>query len=1085
MKCAECDHENREGSKFCTVCGAALYLMCLRCAAPIVESDRFCSGCGARVNSTGAVPQLAPPIEHSAPATSAAASPSLSAERKNVTVLFADISGFTAMSEKLDPEDVANVTNSCLKLMADTVVRYEGYIDKFIGDCIMAIFGAPITHENDPELAVRAALDMNRALKQFNTELPVKLEKPLTLHTGINSGMVIAGAVGSDQKMDYTVMGDTVNLASRLESIGGPGQIFISGYTHNLTRGLFEVNALEPIKVKGKKDPVAIYEVIKAKSGKAQTRKTDAALVPLVGRDEELDRLAACAERLSDGRGQAVFLISEPGIGKSRLEAEFKSRLAGGDIQTIEGTCRSFGQSTSYYVFADILRNLCDIDSEDLPGFMASKIAKHLPLLLHLDPEALDAQAREAVVFLGAILGLELSEQFDIPVHEMDAQERKTATFRALAWLLRSLASQRPLQMVVENLHFADNASIEALGYLFEALRDDPVMLVGLMRPAKDQASAKLIAIAREILADAATEIEFDRLDQVDSDKMVQQLLRSDQVPEDVLALVWVRAGGNPLYIEEIIRSMVDDGVIEQAEDGNIRVARDLDEIEMPSSIQGIIIARVDKLQSGMKDVLQTASVIGPMFDHALLQRMMDVEDLDDKLDRLCDMGLIFESSSFPAIEYSFRNILIQEAVYSTMLLKTRRKAHLAVGREIEKFYGARLEDQFEVLAEHFRLGEDPPRAFEFTLNSGNKAKRSHANENAADFFRRAIAIGESLGESEVPLFEVHVAYSDTQELLGDVEGAIASWQKAIALIDEALPRADALRNIGRIEEKRGDPERAMAAYSEAEEILAEYPDAVETGMLLTNQSWVLNRQGEGEAAIEKANRALAIFEALEATTEIAQVCNNLAVIYEHAGNLEKALDYNRRSLDLTIAIGNKRRTGNVCMSMGYLHRRRDEPEVALDYFDRAFETMTRIGNMFGAGSAAMLKGQCYIDLARLEEAEDALKGAMRLHRELGLDVKILANALALATVYLSTGDIAAVRTHLSAAKSLANGRNAVLEQAEVARLEARLAIQEGKKPEAKFAEAIKLFKAAKHERNAAETKAELAEFLKGEAGAK
>ncbi len=641
---------------------------------------------------------------------------------------------------------------------------------------------------------------------------------------------------------------------------------------------------------------------------------------------------------------------------------------------------------------------------------------------------------------------------------------------------------QRPLQVVVENLHLADNASIEALSYLFDALRDDPVMLVGLMRPAIDHSSAELPAIASEAMAGSATEIVFEKLDRAESDKIVQQLLRSDQVPDDVLALVWSRASGNPLYIEEITRSMIDDGVIEHAPDGSVSVARDLDEIEMPSSIQGIIIARVDRLQSGMKDVLQTASVIGPVFDHALLQKLMDVEDLDDKLDRLCDMGLIFESSAFPAIEYSFRSILIQEAVYSTMLLKTRRKAHLAVAREIEKFYGARLEDYFEVLAEHYRLGEDEARAFEFTLNSGNKAKRSYANDNAANFFRQAIAMGESLGESEVALHDVYVAYSDTQELLGDVDGAIASWQKAIALIGEALPRADALRNIGRIEEKRGDNERAIAAYGEAEEILADYPDVVETGMLLTNQSWVLNKQGERDAAIEKANRALGIFEANEATTQIAQVCNNLAVIYEHAGDLEKALDYNRRSLDLTIAIGNKRRTGNVCMSMGYLHRKRDEPEVALDYFDRAFETMKRIGNEFGAGSAAMLKGQCYIDLGRLEEAEDALKSAMRLHRELGLEVKILANELALATVYLDSGDIAAARTHLGAAKSLAKARKAVLEQAEVARLEARLAIREGKKPEAKFAAAIKLLKAAKQKRYAAEVEAELAAFLQDEA---
>ena len=922
---------------------------------------------------------------------------------------------------------------------------------------------------------------MRKDLEHYNDDLPIKLEKPLTLHIGINSGMVIAGGVGSDQKMDYTVMGDTVNLASRLESIAGTGQIFISSYTHNLIRSLFDFTAHEPIKVKGKKDPVAVYEVVKARSLKGQARKAGAVAAPLVGRDQELKTLDQCAQWLVDQQGQAVFLISDPGIGKSRVQAELKGRLKEGDIQVIEGMCPSFGQTTSYYVFADIVKNLCDIDSEDLPGFMAAKIAKNLPLLLHLDPEALDSEAREAVVFIGAILGLQLAEQFDVPVDEMDAQELKMSTFRAVAWLFKNLARAKPLLLVLENLHHADNTSVEMLAYLFEALKDDPVMMLVLMRPVKEHASDKLPLIAEKALGAGCTQITFERLTAAESDKLVGQLLGCETVADAVLELVRGRAEGNPLYIEEIVRSLLDDGVVEKVGDGEIRIAKDLDQIAIPSSIQGIIIARIDKLQSGLKDILHTASVVGPVFKQALIQRLVTLADIDDKLSQLADMGLIFESSSFPEIEYSFRNVLIQEAVYSTMLLKKRKELHQIVAREMEALYGARLEDHFEVLAEHYRLADDDERTFEYLVKSGFKAKATYANQNAAKYFQEALEVGQGLAHPATALQDIYIAYSDTQELLGDLDGAIQSWRQAIELIDDDLRKADAMRNIGRIEEKLGSKDQAIEVYEQASALLADHPDTIEAGLLMMNQSWVLNQIGQHEEAVEKAERALEIFEAQQATEQTAQVCNNLAVVFEHMGDLEKALEFNRRSLELTIEMGNKRRSGNVYLSMGYLHRKRDELEEALDYFDKAFETMDRIGNLFGAGSAAMLKGRCYIDLDRLDEAESALLGAMRMHRELGLETKILANELALCTVYVRKGDGAAARDHLVRARTIATERDRAVDLAEAARLEAQLLILEGKKPERKFEEAIELFKGLNRDRDAASVAEELSRYVESD----
>jgi len=472
-------------------------------------------------------------------------------ERKNVTVLFADISGFTSMSEKLDPEDVTTLMNDCLKIMADIVIKYEGYVDKFIGDCIMAIFGAPITHENDPELAVRAALDMKREIAEFNKGLPVKLEKPLTLHIGINSGIVIAGGVGSDKKLDYTVMGDTVNLASRLESIAGASQIFVSSYTYNLTRDLFDFVRHEPIKVKGKKDPVAVYEAVNEKSLKEQDRKGDIAAVPLVGRSQEIELLKKCAQKFMVGQGQAVFLVSDQGFGKSRIQAEVKKYFEKGQVQIIQGICHSFNRSTSYYVFSEIFKELFNIDSEDLEELVAEKIVKNLPLLLNIRPEALDPEARKAIVFIGAIMDVQLGGEFDIPVSHMEAQEIKISTFRAVSWFFERMSKSKPLLLILDNLHHADSTSVELIAYLFDALKNLPVMLLLLMRPWKDHPSYKLPLIAKKTLEDCSIEITFKNLNSSECIEFIQYFLNTDHVPEVILRLVQTRADGNPLYIEE------------------------------------------------------------------------------------------------------------------------------------------------------------------------------------------------------------------------------------------------------------------------------------------------------------------------------------------------------------------------------------------------------------------------------------------------------------------------------------------------------------------------------------------------------
>ncbi len=1060
MNCPHCHLDNRPNLHYCTRCGLLLIAICTQCRAPYATDDLYCGTCGWRLQGGNRPTQQANLLQTGLTTTMPTGAP-LESERKNVTVLFADISGFTAMSEKMDPEEVTNIMNGCMKMLANIVHRYEGYVDKFIGDCIMAIFGAPITHENDPELALRAALDMQKEMEEYNHSLANRIDTPLTLHTGINSGMVIAGGVGSDKKMEYTVMGDTVNLAARLESLAKTGQTFVSGYTYNLTRNLFEFIRHEPIKVKGKKEPVAVFEVVRAKSRTEQNLDQSQTSSPLVGRNRELETLRNCLDLHAGGRGIVTFLISPAGVGKSRIHQEIKKQFLKGErIQVLEGTCRSFNRDTSYAVFIEIFRQMLNIDSEDLDNLIADKLTENLPLLLGFTLQNLSEEARKAMVFIGAILGLKLGGEFDLPLEKMNAQEIKIGIFRACAWFLQTLALRKPLILVLEDLHLADPTSVELVASLFETVKQAPILLLLLMRPVSDHPSNKLPLIADKELDDQAVEIHFKQLTPTECDELTKQLLHAQEVPETILQLIRSRADGNPMFIEEIVRSLLDEGIVEVSPEGQLTLIKNLDEITIPSSIQGMFIARIDKLSASYKDILLTATVIGPVFKLALLQRLFPNTELEPKLAGLVEMGLIFESKSFPEIEYSFRNIMIQEAIYSTLLHKKRRELHATVAQEIESLFATRLEDHCEVLAQHYQRADRPQQTYFYLVKSGLKAKETHANAVAVVALQQAMELGKSLENPPLPLLETCIALSEVQELTGEFLAAIESRHHIMATINDPLLRIDHMRRIGRLHEKLEDYDQAMQVYNAAHSELQPYPDSIEMGLLLMNKSWILNRLGERESAALQAKEALAIFEAHDTRENIAMVCNNLGVILEHQGDLEQALTYNQKSLQIFSELGDKRQTANLYLSLGFLHEKNNSLTDALKFFERSHEIMEKIENPFGAGTALMREGICLFRLNRLLEAEKALKEALRIHRQLNLTRKVTANLWTLCELYLALGSIPKARKHMEEANSSAITRNDKLDQAQCALLEARILIQEENDPTPAFQEAIRLYTA-------------------------
>jgi class 3 adenylate cyclase len=543
------------------------------------------------------------------------------AERKQVTVMFADISGFTAMSEKLDPEEVRSMINACFERLGEAIDRYDGHIDKFIGDEIMALFGAPVTHENDPERALRAALEMVEALAEFNLEHAELIPKPLALHFGINSGLAIAGGIGTSHRQDYSVMGDTVNLAARLEDLSEAGEILVGETTYRLTAPLFEFETLKPIKVKGKAQPVRVYRLVKAKAVPAgQIRGIEGLNSPMVGRVQEFARLKETFNRFLNGQGGVVSIIGEAGLGKSRLVKELSQTcIQEAPATWIEGRALSYGESASYLVGRDVLRNLVGLDLE------ASSMEAGLTLRSAIT-QLLPQQAADIYPYLAYLLDIELDHESAQRIKYLEGEALHQQILQAVRTYILASTQQTPLVIVWEDLHWADPSSLRLLETLLAPARAGSLLhLLIYRRPVRESRIWEFQQKINEIMQEAHLIIELASLTPEESGQLLDNLLGSDALPEQVRELIIGKAEGNPFYLEEVIRSLIDSQAITRAAgNGHWVAAPWLDKIKLPDSLQGVIMARIDQLDPDTKRTLQVASVIGRNFPYEVLSQVMD-----------------------------------------------------------------------------------------------------------------------------------------------------------------------------------------------------------------------------------------------------------------------------------------------------------------------------------------------------------------------------------------------------------------------------------------------------------------------------
>jgi len=779
---------------------------------------------------------------------------SIQGERRHATVIFADLSGFTNLAERLDPEVVTSFLNDLMKELIDAVYQCGGMVNQIIGDCVMAVFGAPIALEDDAARALRAALAMRERLEPFNKRWLDQLKEPLALHTGISSGMVVAANVGSNLRMSYTIIGDVVNVASRLQAMATPGQILGNQGTYRLTRGGFDFQTLEPIRVKGKNDPIAVFELTSAKS-----RREEGLASPLVGREWECKVIRKAISATKSGHGAIVLVFGDAGVGKSRLLNETRSSMSE-EFNWLEGRCFASTQILSYTPILDLLRQQIQIADTQSTEEQQSALSRYVSANFADEPDVYP--------ILAQLLALPL-EPADVDVVEaLKGEEFRRRFYSLVEALLISLGEKQPVVLVIEDLHWADESSIDLIAHLLPLIKRTRFSFVGLSRSRQRPANlwqklAPILEECRENLVD----IPLQSLSVEESRSLMTHLLDGGYLPASVAEEILDKSEGNPFFLEEVVRSLIERGDLRF--DGKEWVVTSLTGIlQVPDSLQGVLLSRLDRLSVDLKQLTQKAAVIGRIFYYRVLERITSASNsLRDQLANLENLDLVHERCRLPELEFIFRHALTQEVAYQTLLTPTRKGLHQQVGDALESLFRDRLDEFAGVLAYHFYSAESWHKALEYSIRSGDAAFRVCAYAEARDHYGRALKCVKYLEPDPIHLrhkVEITIGLVGASLHAGVPDQNLAmlveSEQIAQSLDDPVLTARIQLW-IGRAHYIGGRLKEATHYYQQALYLAQELEDPALAALPRAVFGRVLLMQGRFKESLQMLNEAIPLLE--------------------------------------------------------------------------------------------------------------------------------------------------------------------------------------------------------------------------------
>jgi len=1048
MRCRSCATELVAGAKFCHVCGTQVAENCPSCNSPIKPEYRFCPECGfSLAPADGQAPSPSAPPPTPAPPRPAAPREeitwedrldrlsrhipedlalkirgiqgTISGERKLVTVLFCDLVGSTAIAERMDPEEYRDLLDQYLELAFQQIYRFEGIVNQLAGDGMMALFGAPVAHEDAPYRAVRAACEIQIALTEFNTKLRARRGFELTARVGIHTGPVVVGTVGNDLKMDYTAIGDTTNLAARLQSLATPGSILASESTYRLVRGFFEVRATGPFTVRGKSEPVQAYEILGRSEITTSIGASEArGLTPLVGREQELLQLAACFARVQSGAPQVVTVIGGYGTGKSRLLFEFRQSLAAESVVFFEGRCSALKQKAPYAPFVVMLKQFFSIGSSDPPARAAEKIAEGV--------REFDPRLDEIYPFLARMLSVGGTDKQELPGDEIKRQ-----TFHALAELVSRVSGRTPVVLVIEDLHWIDDSSRELIELAVAQLMRARVMMIFTHRPDFHGAWRSQVAL---------TQLSLHALSNDDTRRIVRAV-GSGVLPASLEERILTKAEGSPFFAEEITRALFEEGYLAN-EDGVVVLTRPLDEVMIPGTVREVIAARIDRLGASAKRVVQVASVFGRQFHRDQVARLFERETIDVAmiLVSLEHRGILHRKNLHSDDEYRFGESLTQEVAYDGLLLKERRQLHERIGLLLEKEPQDGNAERVALLAHHFVRSDNRRKALETLLAAARQAEALPSYPTATDFYRQAWELGyASLAEGA----EVD---DDFRRLV--LGAALDLCRMAVVYISPDSVDIENAARVGRdLAEGLGNVEAAagfrayhgMIAMSGHRERFAEGLAMVESGYALAVES------GLPHVSLS-ISRALGFSYLFDGQIERArQITMQLVAGLEASGHRERLSDLYFGALwlessmlvygsddfaaaitdaetkhDLALRAQNRTSRSGMAAVLAQLHFVRGDYETARRWAETSLEIAEVIGNVTTIRTAASVAlaarrelGETFAVERYLEPLEDGFSMASNLSMNVRLIVDVL----------LGIGEIALAERAARLAYERAGGR--------------------------------------------------------------
>ena len=1022
MKCPGCQATNRDGARFCRECGATFGGVCPGCGASVEGGSKFCDSCGASLAATPT--QLTAPRRFASPEsytpkhlaekilTSKAA---LEGERKHVTVLFADLKGSMELLAERDPEEARRILDPVLERMMESVHRFEGTVNQVMGDGIMALFGAPLAHEDHGIRACYAALRMQETVKQYAEGVQLTDGVPISIRVGLNSGEVVVRSIGSDLRMDYTAVGQTTHLAARMEQMAMPGSIMITAGTVALAEGYVGVRPLGPVTVRGLAEPTEVFELTGA--GLARTRLQAAAargLTLLVGRDVEVAALRQSLELARAGHGQVVALVGEPGVGKSRIVWEFThSRTQ--DWLVLESGSVSHGHATPYLPVIDLLKAYFQIEDRDDVRKIREKVTGNV---LTLDPALWET--------LPAFLAL-----LDVPVEDpgwqgLDPSQRRRQTLDAVKRLLLRQSEVQTLVLVFEDLHWIDSETQALLDALVESLPAARVLLLVNYRP-----EYRHLWGSRTYY----TQLRLDPLPPETADQLLSDLLGPDASLDPLKRALIVRTEGNPFFLEESVRAVVETGCL-LGERGAYRLARPLPTIEVPATVQAVLAARIDRLPPRDKAILQMASVVGKDVPFALLEAIAghaDDDELHAAIARLQAGEFLYETGIFPDLEYTFKHALTHDVTYGSLLQNRRRTLHGQIMDAIERLYPDRLPEHVERLAHHAFRGEAWGKAVTYFRQAGVKAIAASLHREAVHWFEQAIGALERLPQTDdarALAVDLHLDIRSALLPLGEfarmLERLHAGERLAAALGDRRrLGRicaylTDYFRQVGDYEQALEAGRRGLAAA----EVEGDLGILLATNIYLGHVYYDTGRYGRATAHLQKNVTTLGpeMLHERFGLPYLVSVHSRtwLAASLVELGLFNEAIEHGKEALRIAEGFNHASSLVSAHMGLGRAHLRRGDLERAVPVLERGVE-LARLWKMrlvlpFLADSL----GLAYALAGRTAESLPLLQEALDLHVTMRGTATQSARLVSLAQGHLLAGNAAEAVSLASRALELA-----------------------------------------------------------------